>query len=88
MKVFVNGNEVGTAAVNKEIDDTDNPVWIGNEGYQSNHWGGMLDEVAIFNVALTENDIKSIMTGGLSTATAVSPSGKIASTWGNIKADH
>lgn len=43
--------------LHKKIDNTNNPVWIGNEGYQSNKWGGMLDEVAIFNVALTENDI-------------------------------
>jgi hypothetical protein len=49
---------------------------------------GIIDEVAVFNVALSDNDIESIMTKGLEKATgmtAVSPSGKLAITWGDIK---
>ncbi len=52
-------------------------------------YNGFIDEVAIFNVALAEGDIKTIMSQGLSRAlgiTVVSPSGKIAQTWGSIKA--
>jgi len=48
-----------------------------------------MDEVAIFDVALIEDDMKSIMTNGLEKATgitAVSPADKIAITWASIKA--
>ena len=47
---------------------------------------GIVDEVAIFNVVLTENDINNIMEKGLeSVITAVDHSGKLATTWANIK---
>ena len=46
---------------------------------------GSIDEVGLFNIALSEDDIKTIMNKGLSGATAVSPSGKLASTWADIK---
>ena len=32
MKVFEDGKEIGKATADKEIDVTDNPVWIGNDG--------------------------------------------------------
>jgi hypothetical protein len=84
MKVFENGKEIGTIDANKKINVTENPVWIGNDGYQQ-HFNGILDEVAIFNVALTVDEIQSIMGEGLSKTLAVSASGKVALTWGNIK---
>ncbi len=58
----------------------------GKKGYL---FQGVMDEVAIFNVALTEDDIKNIMTNGLEKATgitAVFPSGRLATTWSSIKA--
>ncbi len=62
---------------------------IGNGVGDIDQWfDGVIDEVALFNVALTEDDIKSIMTRGLSSTSAVSPSGKIALTWGTIKTDY
>ena len=49
---------------------------------------GVIDEVAVFNVALTEDDINDIMSNGLAEAlgiAAVSPTGKLTTTWGSIK---
>ena len=46
---------------------------------------GIIDEVALFNVALDEDDINSIMTDGLVNITDVEPQGKLATTWGTIK---
>jgi len=47
---------------------------------------GVIDEVALFNVALGHNDINTIMTMGLEYAVLdVSPAGKLANTWANIK---
>jgi len=45
---------------------------------------GMIDEVAVFNKALTDKEINSVM-NGLKMAMAVDPKGKVASTWGYIK---
>jgi len=51
---------------------------------------GAIDDVGIFNVLLEEEDILEIMENGLEpyVETAVSPSGKLASTWGRIKNDN
>lgn len=52
---------------------------------------GIIDEVALFNVALEEEDIQTIMTKGLEKAlsiTAVSPKEKLTTTWGRIKSLH
>jgi len=47
-------------------------------------WQGLIDEVAIFNTALAESDIKKLMEDGLG-ALAVSQSGKLTIAWGSIK---
>ncbi len=49
------------------------------------HMQGIIDEVGIFNVALTQADINAIMTRGLEDALSVSPSSKLATKWGEIK---
>lgn len=49
---------------------------------------GLIDEVAVFNKALSKDDINIIMTKGLDEALgirAVSPTGKLATAWGVIK---
>ena len=63
----------------------DQEVWIGKSPNFDGSFAGIIDEVAIFNVALTEDDIKYIMAEGLGIILAVSPSGKLATTWGNLK---
>ena len=45
----------------------------------------MLYEVAIFNVALSEADMKELMDKGLAGLLPVEPTGKLATTWGTIK---
>ena len=50
------------------------------------YYSGVFDEIAFFNLALTEADIKTLMTKGLKSALAVYPAGKLTTTWGNIKA--
>lgn len=51
--------------------------------------GGAIDDVAIFNTILEENDILDIMEKGLEAIIpgiiAVSPEGRLTNTWGNIK---
>jgi hypothetical protein len=50
---------------------------------------GLIDEVAIFNVALTDRDIQNIADKGLEEAispTGVNISGKLTTTWATVKA--
>ena len=49
---------------------------------------GVIDEVAIFNAVLEEEDIQAIMEQGLEEAlglTAVDLSGKLSTTWADVK---
>ena len=46
---------------------------------------GIIDDVAIFNVALDEDDMDTLMTDGAETAAAVDPVNKLATVWGKIK---
>ncbi len=46
---------------------------------------GIIDDVALFNVALEEEDIKFLMENGVETAAAVEPVNKLTTTWGRIK---
>jgi len=59
----------------------------------SNNWGsafnGIIDDVAIFDVALEKEDILTLMNDGLRESlypSAVDASGKLSTTWANIKA--
>jgi len=89
-KIYYNGvaQEVKPFSGNAgdEIDTTDSPVSIGYDLPNNRQpFKGGVDEVAIFNVALSEADIQSIMEGFESIA-AVFPAGKLAKAWGTIKA--
>ena len=46
---------------------------------------GVMDEVAIFDKALSEDEIRSLMTKGLASLMDVEPEGKLSLTWGEIK---
>ena len=48
----------------------------------------IIDELVIFNVALSETDVKRLGKGLDNAIFAVSPSGKLATTWGSIKNSH
>jgi len=76
-------NAAGTITVNTVS------LLIGQRtGGCTGNFSGTIDEVAVFNASLTEDDVADIMTEGLSEAlgmAAVSPSGKLATTWASIK---
>lgn len=90
VKAYIDGElkaEVG--GISGAIADSGIDVHIGMSTYAaSDSLKGFLDEVAILNKALTEDDIKDVMEKGLEKASglaAVSPSGKLATIWGRIK---
>jgi hypothetical protein len=61
---------------------------IGLNPNVGSNFDGTIDEVAVFNAVLIDQDIKSIMTDGIDKAlslTAVDSAGKLATTWGDLK---
>lgn len=76
------GSEGGIDPLQNEADVTFGATNVsGTEPVQ-----GIIDEIGIFNQALSEADIKSIMQNGLERAAlSVKPIGKLATVWGNIK---
>lgn len=84
-KLYVDGVLDGEAAAELNL-NTAQVLLIGagaNETASHNYlFVGKLDDVRIYNRALTENEIVQAMSGE---GAAVSPSGKIAATWGMIK---
>jgi hypothetical protein len=80
--IFVNGELEATAKIEQDL-NTGRVLQIADG--DGDCYGGIIDDVAIFNAVLTEDDILTIMNKGLEGMTAVSPSGKLASTWADIK---
>jgi len=85
MKFYIDGEEVKVAASTPGVINTSPaPISIGGQSPQV--IDGMIDDVAIFNVALAEDDIKSLMNKGIEgTRNITADSGKITTTWGLIK---
>lgn len=80
---YFDGEEVANAPRNPTTVGT--TLIIGAEVDVNDWFNGLVDEVGIFNVVLTMDDIKSIMSEGLELDAAVSSEGKLSITWGSIK---
>lgn len=88
--LYVDGVEITSRGGNDVGVDTDtatNDVEIGYDRFigHGNPATGEIDEVALFSVALTHDEIASIMNNGLVGSLAVSPSGKLATKWGDLR---
>lgn len=89
VQVFINGEEVTNGAVGAV---TFGKIGIGDlyevpAGFNYK-FSGIVEEVAIFSKAISEDDIQNIMNDGLGKTlgiAAVNNSGKITATWGKIK---
>jgi len=87
-KMHLDGQLEGTKQTSLEPDNNTNAFSIGAHPNGGNTVDGLVDEVALFNVALTAEDIQVIMNEGLASALnmiAVSPTGRLAATWAGIK---
>ncbi|MDE0638389.1 MAG: LamG domain-containing protein [Candidatus Poribacteria bacterium] len=87
--IYIDAKEESTLDLDKVPLDADaGPVYI---GWDSCCGGGrfgnaIIDEVAIFNVALEQDDIETLMDKGLApTVAAVEAEGKMTTAWGKVK---
>jgi len=67
------------------MEDSEGSYFIGCHKDLTNFWDGIIDEVVLFNKALSEDEIKELMTSGVTSVLAVQPKGKLALRWGDIK---
>ncbi len=87
--IYIDAEVASEMDINKTPLDADTgPVFIGRDSCCDGRLGNaLIDDVAIFSVALEQADIKSLMNDGLGTTlTAVQAEGKMTTTWGNVKA--
>ena len=79
---YIDGAETHRAAAVGEVGlNTEEPVRIGNSP-SGRHFQGIIDDVWLFNTALSDDDVALVMSGA---ATAVQPVSKLAVTWGGLK---
>lgn len=81
--LYVNGELDTTAAKTGKIDTPANALGIGK--YSSEPYTGGLDEIFLFNRALSQDEIKTFMKGYKSALAVMSANDKLATTRGDIK---
>jgi hypothetical protein len=88
--VYINGEIDKAEAQTGALLTTDNPVYVaGSQFWVPRFLDGLMDDAAVFNVALSQDDIKSLMDNGLTDAiaapSAVSSRSKLVATWAQLK---
>ena len=88
MRIYIDGEEVGKLTWGNEIfvDSEGMSFGAGSFGKEAAAmFTGVIDEVAVYNRGLSEDEIGQLMAAPI--GAAVAPAGKLAATWGNIKSD-
>jgi len=95
--VFVREGDKGIWYLDGKVDEetklaSADPVVAATSNFRIGNWvlggrefNGMVDEAFLFNRALKENEVTSIMDRGIEKASHVFPKGKISTAWGRIK---
>ena len=61
VRLFVNGTQVATRAQTGAMQTTSNPLWIGGNQPYGEFFNGLIDEVRVYNRALTQSEVQSDM---------------------------
>jgi hypothetical protein len=93
IKIYFNGELDGETPNEEGLFGSDVPFWIGGYGpnadFGSNrHFPGVIDEVRLWEGAMTDDEVKDVMDKSTAAITAVDASGKLSTTWGKIKDKH
>jgi hypothetical protein len=68
------------------MEDSEGIFHLGSHKNPANNvWFGTIDEVALFDKALSQTEIKSLMARGIVGFQAVDSMGKLVASWGSIK---
>ena len=87
VKLYLDGVQQLTTGTVPASPGTQRTLDVGrrSDGSDLTYFDGIIDEFAVFNVALTEEEIESLMEEGLKAIAAVSCLDKLATTWGQIR---
>jgi len=84
VRIYIDGKEDGTAAaVDAKYGENDQPLVF--MVHYDRWFAGMIDEVAVFDKALSEGEIEAVMGGLDKGVLAVSPNERLTATWGSLK---
>jgi hypothetical protein len=61
LRLYVNGTQVASQARTGNIQITSNPLWIGGNNPYGEYFRGLIDEVRVYNRALTQAEIQADM---------------------------
>ncbi len=86
-KIYVNGEEkISQAVAQFQLVDEDQTAWLATDKGASYQSACIMDEVGLFNDALSKDEIQNIMNDGIyQTAFAVEPVNKLPLVWGKLK---
>ncbi len=85
LRAYVDGKGGKEETFDELPDMAGGPIIIGARPAGTGTIDGLMDEVALFNKALEQDEIETIMTKGLKATTAVSSKEKLTTTWASIK---
>jgi hypothetical protein len=86
VRIYIDGDMVKEEGRSGNLTPNDSSLRIGHREGSTHWWNGVLDEVGVFNRALSEDEVNRIMNEGLGAIyTSVDPSAKMAITWGQTK---
>jgi len=80
--VYVDGEEYGAVDASGELLENEEDMAIGIRPNLVSPFNGVIDEVVVWSVARTQDQIKQDMSG---VSAAVEASGKLTTTWGAVK---
>ena len=83
-QIYVNG-KAEAASNTISLEDSEGNYFIGAHKAIKGFFIGVIDEVVLINKALSEDEIKELMTNGVVSVLAVQPKGKLALRWGDVK---
>ena len=91
MKIYMNGQLIDTHNLTGFVNGTQNSA-IGSQGDPggafSDFHRGLIDEVSLFNVALSDQDLQTVISRGLNESLGIATvvlTGKLTKTWAEIK---
>ena len=62
LRLYLNGNQIASQAATGNIASSTNPLQIGGDGFYSQYFNGAIDNIRIYNTALTAAAIQTDMT--------------------------
>jgi hypothetical protein len=84
-RIYIDGELAASGPDGTNDTTNDAPLHIGQRGDGTEFMNGSIDELAIWRIALTDDEIVEVMNDGLARILSVTHPGRLTDTWGSIK---